>query len=213
MKKLIAFIILFACLSFAGVGADEADTQLDNVLGSLQEKMSAVSTVQTDFIQEKNLALFKQKIVLKGKIAIQKPGMLSWRVYAPMRYCLVINGSNISQWDEDANQVQSISLDKNPSIQAAIAQMQNWFSGTYQSMRGDYQIKLTGQQPLKLEFTPKETSLARNFIQQVTVLFQANQQYIQEIDILEKNGDSTLLQFVNTQLNQEIPAKTWEVKP
>ncbi len=158
MKKIIAFLLLFGCLSFAGLYANEAaDKELDAVLNSLQEKMSAVKTIQTDFIQEKNLALFKQKIVLKGRICIQKPGMLSWRVSSPMRYCLVINGATISQWDEDTNQVQSVSLDKNPSIQAAIAQMQSWFSGTYGAMRGDYQIKVVDQQPLKLEFIPKES--------------------------------------------------------
>jgi hypothetical protein len=108
--------------------------------------------------------------------------------------------------------VQSVSLVNNPSFQVAIQQMQNWFSGTYKTMQGDYQISLISQQPLKLEFIPKEKSAAANFIQRVTVLFQDDQQYIKELDILEKSGDSTLLEFINAQLNQNIPPAAWEVK-
>lgn len=212
MKKSIAIVLLFICLNITSLYADNAIKEMDTILTALQEKMSKVSTIQTDFIQEKNLALFKQKLILKGKIFIQKPRMLSWRVFTPMRYCLVINGNNISQWDEDTNRVQSVSLAKNPSFQVAIQQMQNWFSGTYKSMQGDYQISLISQQPLKLEFIPKEKSLAANFIQRVTVLFQDDRQYIKEIDILEKSGDSTLLAFIDAQLNQEISPKAWEVK-
>jgi outer membrane lipoprotein-sorting protein len=204
--------IFFIWVNTVYLYADNAPAGLDTILEALQVKMSTIKTIQTDFIQEKNLALFKQKITLTGKIFIQKPGMLSWRVFTPLRYSLVINGSNISQWDQDTNQVQSVSLGKNPSFQVAIQQMQNWFSGTYKSMQGDYQISLISQQPLKLEFIPKEKSMARNFIQRVTVLFQDDQQYIKEINILEKSGDNTLLTFIDTQLNPKIPPKAWEVK-
>ena len=212
MKKLSVFFLLFTCLAITNLCADHTPEELDTVLTALQEKMAKVLTIQTDFIQEKNLALFKQKLILKGKIFIQKPGMLSWRVFNPLRYSLVISSNQISQWDQDTNQVQSISLAKNPSFQVAIQQMQNWFSGSYKSMRGDYQISLISQPPLKLEFIPKETSLAANFIQRVTVLFQDDQQYIKEISILERSGDSTLLTFINAQLNQAIFPGAWEVK-
>jgi outer membrane lipoprotein-sorting protein len=196
-------IISGILMSFIWIGtvylyADDTAVEINAILTALQEKMSLVKTVQTDFIQEKNLALFKQKLILKGKIFIQKPGMLSWQVFTPLRYCLVISGSQISQWDQDSDQVQSVSLAKNPSLQVAIQQMQNWFSGSYKSMQGDYQINLISQQPLKLEFIPKEKSLPGNFIQQVTVLFQDDQQYIKEISILEKSNDRTLLTFINT---------------
>jgi outer membrane lipoprotein-sorting protein len=138
--------------------------------------------------------------------------MLSWRVFTPMRYSLVINQDNITQWDQETNQVQSVSLAKNPSFQAAIDQMQSWFSGTYKKMQGDYQINLVAQSPLALEFIPKEQSMAANFIRRVTVTFQSDRQYLKKIEILEKSGDSTLLEFINPRLNQKIPPAAWEVK-
>jgi outer membrane lipoprotein-sorting protein len=212
MKKKLVTLLLFVCMAIANLYAQATDNELEAVLTGLQEKMSSVNSIQTDFVQEKNLAMFKQKVILKGSIFIQKPGMLAWKVSTPMRYGLVISGTSISQWDQDSDQVQSVSLNRNPSFQVAIQQMQNWFSGSYKSMEGDYQITLISQQPIELEFVPKEKAVSANFIQKVNVLFAADAQYIKQINILEKTGDSTLLEFIDPKLNQEIPARAWEVK-
>ena len=129
-----------------------------------------------------------------------------------MRYSMVIKGSTISQWDEDTNQVQQVSLAKNPSFQVAIEQMQNWFCGTFKSMLDDYNITLTTEHPITLEFVPLENSVSRIFIKSVTVLFQDDERYIKEVHIEEKNGDSTSLAFINTQLNQSVLSSAWEVR-
>ena len=212
MRRIIASFLLFICSQIVNTYADNLPQDIKAVLGELEKTISGTKTISTDFIQEKNLALFNQKIILKGKVFIQKPGFLSWRVLSPMRYSMVIKGSTISQWDEDTNQVQQVSLAKNPSFQVAIGQMQNWFCGTFKSMLSDYKITLTTEHPITLEFVPLETSLTRNFINRVTVLFQNDERYIKEVNIEEKNGDSTSLAFVNTQLNLPISPSAWEVR-
>ncbi len=212
MNKRIIAGILFFCLALTNAYAEEAPKELEEVLTGLQDKMSKVDSISTAFIQEKNLAMFKQKVILKGNIYIQKPEMLAWKVSSPLRYALVINGTSINQWDQDSGRVQSLSLNRNPSFQVAIQQMQNWFSGSYKSMEADYDIKLISQQPIELEFIPKSKAVSANFIQQVNVLFSPDEHYIKHIYILEKTGDSTLLEFINPELNREIPTSAWEVK-
>jgi outer membrane lipoprotein-sorting protein len=205
-------LLFFICLQTGTVYAGDTDRDINIVLTDLERSMSEVKTIQTDFTQEKNLALFDQKIILKGRIFIQKPGFLSWRVFTPLRYSMVMNGSTISQWDEDTNKVQSISLAKNPAFQVVIDQMQNWFGGAYKSMAGDYKITLAKAHPLTLEFMPLESSLSRNFIKRVTVIFQNDERYIKELNIEEKSGDSTVIVFENALLNQPIAANAWEVR-
>lgn len=205
-------MLFFVCLQIVNTYADNSPRDIKAVLEDLEKTMSGTRTISTDFIQEKNLALFNQKIILKGKVFIQKPGLLSWRVITPMRYSMVMKGNTISQWDEDTNQVQQVSLAKNPSFQVAIAQMQNWFCGTFKSMLDDYNITLITEHPITLEFIPLENSVTRNFIKRVTVIFQNDERYIKEVSIEEKNGDSTSLVFVNAQLNQPIKPSAWEVR-
>ena len=212
MKRIIASFLVFVCLQVVNIYADSSSRDIKTVLGDLENTMSGTKTISTDFIQEKNLALFNQKIILKGKVFIQKPGLLSWRVMSPMRYSMVIKGSTISQWDEDTNQVQQVSLAKNPGFQVAIAQMQNWFCGAFRSMQNDYQIALIKAHPVTLELIPLENAVPHNFIKRVVVLFEDDERYLKEIDIEERNGDSTALKFVGAKINQAIEAKAWNVK-
>jgi outer membrane lipoprotein-sorting protein len=191
--------------------ADDSFRDIKTVLGDLEKTMAGTKTVSTDFVQEKKLALFNQKIILKGKVFIQKPGLFSWRVVSPMRYSMVLRGSTISQWDEDTDQVQQVSLARNPSFQIAIEQMQHWFNGTFKSMLNDYKITLTAEHPITMEFVPLENSVSRNFIKRVTVIFQNDERYIKEAHIEEQGGDSTFLFFLNTKLNQPIAPGAWEV--
>ena len=209
---MIASFLYFVCLQVPNAYADNSSRDIKTVLEDLEKIMSKTKTISTDFIQEKNLALFNQKIILKGKVFIQKPGQLSWRVISPMRYSMVMRGSTISQWDEDTNQVQQVSLAKNPSFQVAIEQMQHWFYGTFKSMLDDYKITLITEHPITLEFIPLENSVTRNFIKRVVVIFQNDERYIKEVHIDEKTGDSTSLVFVNAQLNLPILPSAWEVR-
>jgi len=210
-RKIFVFLFFISLLTInAHAGGPVRD--INTVLTDLESSMSEVKTIQTDFTQEKNLALFDQKIILKGRIFIQKPELLSWRVFSPMRYSMVMNGSMISQWDEDTNKVQQVSLAKNPAFQIVIDQMQSWFYGAFRSMAGDYKITLKTASPLTLEFVPFETAASANFIKRVIVIFQNDERYIKELNIEEKSGDSTLIVFENALLNQPIEAKAWEVR-
>ena len=118
-----------------------------------------------------------------------------------LRYSLVIDGEVVRQWDEDTQQVQQISLSKNPAFQAVIEQMKQWFSGTYTSLLAEYDIKLLKQRPLSLSFVPHKNTVASNVINNVTVVFRDDERYIHQICIEEKSGDSTFLTFVDTLLN------------
>jgi len=121
--------------------------------------------------------------------------------------------NSIRQWDEDTNQVQQISLNRNPSFKVAIEQMQNWFSGSYRSMLTDYKINLLSKSPIVLEFIPKDNSPACNFIERVVVRFKGDEVYIGNISIEEKSKDRTVLTFINTRINQPIDKNVWEVGP
>jgi outer membrane lipoprotein-sorting protein len=211
MKRMAAFFLFFACLQTVNVYANTS-RDVTAVLGDLEKTMSGTKTIQADFIQEKDLALFNQKIIIKGKVFIRKPGFLSWKIVSPMRYSMVMKDSTISQWDEDTDQVQRVSLANNPGFQLVVEQMERWFCGAYRSMLDEYKITQIAEHPLALEFVPLEGSAPHNFIERVTIFFQDDERYISEVRIEEKGGDSTSLIFSNTQLNQPITPSAWEVR-
>lgn len=190
-----------------------ADSNVEETLGRLEERMSAVQTLKSGFVQEKRLAILEQPLILKGTIYMQKPGLFAWHVREPLRYSMVIRDAVVRQWDEDTQQVQTMSLSRNPVFRMAIRQMTGWFSGAYRSILGEYEVKVLSEVPLSLEFVPREGGVAEAAVESVTLVFGSDERYIREMQIAERGGDSTLLTFVDTRLNVPIDPAAWQVEP
>ena len=208
----ITMILIALCMSLLSLNG-YAEQSVEDVLSRLEEKMSDIKTLETSFVQEKNLAIFDRKIILKGKIFLQKPNLFAWHTEEPTRYSMIIRDDIISQWDEDINQVQKVSMKDNPAFQSVVGQMRKWLSGIYTSLLVEYDITVLKQNPVSLKFTPRENTAAYNIISYVRIVFREDERYLREIYIKEKGGDSTLLRFTNTLLNTPINVAAWEVKP
>src|ERR1035437_4516750 len=63
---------------------------VEAILRGLEKDFAELRSVQTDFTEEKELAIFDRKIVLKGSIALEAASKLAWHVTEPLRYSLVI---------------------------------------------------------------------------------------------------------------------------
>jgi outer membrane lipoprotein-sorting protein len=127
-RSLMVLLALTMCfVAHAGVVfADDKSTtpapqqnDLSALLNNIGKKVSDFTTLKTDFTQEKEMAMFKEKLVLTGRIYLQKPSKIAWHVDSPVRYSVLITDTLIRQWDEDTNKVQEISLAKNPIFQIA----------------------------------------------------------------------------------------------
>jgi outer membrane lipoprotein-sorting protein len=215
MKKLIitTIFLLQAGLAMAAPRQEvNQPADIPTFMANLGKKASDFKTLKTDFTQEKRMAMFKQKMVMKGRIYLQKPNKIAWHVDAPMRYSVLITDKLIRQWDEDTNKVQEISLAKNPIFQNVLNQMNVWFSGDYGSMLDTNTVRIVKSEPLVIEFVPKENNIARKVIKTITVTFRSDQKYLQQIRILEQSGDVTTISFGNTQLNPTLTNGNFEVK-
>lgn len=203
--------ILILSLSFSpAIGY--SDTEVIPLLKRLEEKISGVKTLETEFIQEKKLAVFNHAVVLQGKIFIQEPDLFAWHTDKPVHYVMVIRGDTIKQWDEDAGHAQSLALSRNPTLLVAVNQMKVWFSGNYTSLLKEYEAVVIATKPIILEFTPKPSAAAFDMIKKVRMVFQQDEHYIERIDIEEKNQDSTSLVFINTKINSPINPSAWELR-
>jgi outer membrane lipoprotein carrier protein len=212
------FLLLTTLLVLSGAAfaaPDKAPQQPADIaafMSELGKKASDFKTLKTDFIQEKKMAMFREKMVMKGRICLQKPNRIAWHVDSPIRYSVLITDKLIRQWDADTDKVQEISLAKNPIFQNVLNQMNVWFSGNYGSMLDTNTVTVLKTDPLVIEFLPKEGNVAKKIIKNITITFRSDQKYLQQIRILENSGDITTIRFTNTRLNPPLNSADFEVK-
>jgi outer membrane lipoprotein-sorting protein len=195
----------------SSAGATDAQG-ISELLTRIGEKVSEFKTLKTDFVQEKNLAIFKRKLIMRGRIYLQKPNTIAWHVDKPVKYSVLITDTAIRQWDEDTDQVQEIPFSKNPVFKIVLNQLTTWFSGNYGSLLNDYTVKVMQQQPYVFEFMPKESNFSRKIVKSITVTFREDEKYLEKIKIQEMSGDSTTITFEHTVIDVPIDSRFFEVK-
>lgn len=193
--------------------AAEAIADVNEVLTELEKTFSSIKTVQTGFVQTKKLKLFKHPVKLKGQVFLQTPDRLLWRVHEPIAYAFMLKGKKAFEWDQETGKTKELPFTGSPMFEQILVQIKNWFSGEFSELKKSYDLKIISKTPLVLGFTPKEDNKAKHAIQTMQVKIREDCRYIESITIFEVNGDMTTTQFQGVKLNQEIPARAWEVSP
>jgi outer membrane lipoprotein-sorting protein len=209
MKRLF-YLIVVACFVLSATARADRQSEL---LKKLEESFSSISTVQTAFTQEKKLRVFDRTIQLKGRLAIENPGKLAWRIDEPIRYVLVMDGKQALQWDEESNKVDRMKTTGDPMFEEVLGQIEKWFSGQFSALVKDYDLTIESERPLRLIFVPKEGNLTGKAIKQVAVVIRDDFKYVEQLMIEDVTGDLMTIHFHDTVLNQAVPAAVWKVVP
>ncbi len=219
-KTITAVLFTLSCLMCfhsaqpAYTGEDNGPSSQDmELLEKLEESMAEISTVQADFVQEKELAVLERTLVIKGSIALKAPEKLAWLVDKPVRYRMIIRGATLKQWDEDTDRVQEMDLDRNPAYRALFQQMTAWYSGKYIQLLEHYAMEVESENPIVLRFTPLPDTMSEDVIDRLTVTFREDERYIEKLEIREANDSISTLRFRDVLLNEEICEETWEARP
>jgi len=190
----------------------EPGSELYATLSRLEAHAAQLKTLKTDFVQEKHLAAFRNTLILRGRIFMERGGRLAWHVDEPVRYSVLITDKVIRQWDEETGQVHEIPLSGNPMLRTALDQISVWFNGDYSSALKEYDVDLVQQKPVVIRFTPKPEALTARVLKGIELRFRSNEEYLEHILILEAGGDSTLIRFENTILNPPLKEEDFEVE-
>ena len=182
------------------------------LLARLESKFSLINTLSTDFTQEKELSSFEKKIIIKGTLCFKKPNLFAWHVKEPIVYSMVVKGKTIQQWDEETRKVQTLNVESNPALRIMMVRMREWFTGNFTGFLGEYDFAVENKNPLTLLFVPKEASTVAAILSEVRVIFKSDESYISQIEIAEKNGDSTVLIFGDVAINKPLRPGLLNVK-
>lgn len=207
MLKYALFFFLFPLLISAQVYKPAKDTL---VLRQKIENMNkAISSMESDFIQEKNLSLLSEKIISKGHFIFKKDNLLRWEYSSPTQYLIIINKDKVfiknskktSKYDMNTNKVFKEINDLMLScVQGTIFKSNKFKTHYFENEKG-----------YKLEMIPLSKNMKETF-KKINLYFDKSVTSVTKMEMVEISEDQTTIEFYNKKTNVPLAENIFTVK-
>lgn len=187
MKRILAiFLMLFSSMAMA--------FSENELMKTLQQPQN----VQGDFTQSRFLKSLTKPIVTSGQFSLVKSKGLLWQMKKPFDTSLRVTSAGIEQWNGSAwNSNQKFG--QSDQIRLFLGLL----SGDISALSAQFDASLSGsEKQWQLTLTPK-TLIMKQIFTQIQLRGDA---LVKEIELNEKQGDRTLIQFSQLQTNQALSA-------
>lgn len=178
-----------------------ADTR--NFMSGLEKMSAETETIESDFLQEKNLSVLAEKIISQGHFCFRRENNIRWEYTQPYKYLIIISNGQLYTRDERNRKVYDIESNRMFSemnkfiggcIRGDILKDEEQYSSEFLESADHYLVKLV----------PKNEKM-RQMLNEVHIRFDKKDFTVASIMMLESGEDYTKIDFVNKKLNTGIP--------
>ncbi len=174
------------------------------------ESMSKSTTsIQSDFVQEKNLSLLSEKIISKGHLTFKKDNLLRWEYNSPSKYLIVINKEKITIKDE--KKTTKYDMNSNKVFKEINDIMLSCVQGTIFKSNKFKTAYYESDKYYKLELLPLAKNMKDTF-KKINLYFDKTVTSVAKMEMIEANEDLTSIDFSNKKLNEPIAESIFIVK-
>ena len=166
-------------------------------LQQLSEQLAKPDVIHGQFIQEKHLRALPQPLISKGSFVLAQNHGLLWLLKTPLQQDYRITANGIARRDSNGWQLlpnKSAGAEQNRLFLAVL-------QGDSSGLQRDFELALSGTaQQWQLTLTPRSMLLKQVF-KQINIDGGA---LVQTIELLETQGDSTLLRMQDSTAEQPL---------
>ncbi|MFZ7126066.1 MAG: outer membrane lipoprotein carrier protein LolA [Desulfobacterales bacterium] len=156
-----------------------------------------VQSLQSDFVQTKEMTILARPLVAKGRIYFRKPGSLRWEYHSPVESVLLMhNGSSHryirnpeGEFEPDPGNLQAMDF--------VMQEISQWMDGRFDT-NGAFNAELGPDGRIVL--TPAGEALTA-FIQRIELAMADQPGILKEVVIVESDRSLTRLTFLDPRLN------------
>ncbi len=199
MKHLLLLLLLFICAAPITVTAQQTEA---HIVQKISRATAAMKTMQCDFTQTKHLKMLNEEMVSSGKMYYRQANQLRWEYVKPYSYIFVLNNDKVYIKNQKRQDV--IDVNQNKLFKEITRIMMNSVVGNYLTDQKSFQTHITtkGDEWIAT-LTPKRRDMKQMF-QQIVLHFSQRHSAVTLVDIIEKNGDKTVITLKNIIMNETI---------
>jgi outer membrane lipoprotein-sorting protein len=155
------------------------------------------------FIQVKEMSFMEETVTSSGRFYFQKEDRVRWEYTDPFKYAIIINGERMRIIDEG----------KQKDIDAGSSRMFREISGVMTGMVNGTLLTggrfaaswLEADGYYKAELIPAD-DVMKDYLSKIELKLNKTDFSVDELKMVEKSGDYTIITFRNKKLNEKIPA-------
>ena len=168
-----------------------------------------LQSVESDFVQVKNLSLMKNKITSSGKFYYKKENKVRIEYLKPYSYLMVLNGHAMMVKDEQKK--SNFNSRNNKMMQSINNIMLDCMSGNVYNNKDFTTSVYENQKEYLLSLIPS-TSLMKKMFSKIEIYLSKNDFNVLRLNMIELGGDNSLMTFTNRLLNKSLDEKLFSTK-
>lgn len=204
-NKGLYILAMISLVFFFGGNAQSDFTKLKDILSfksGLKEKSESTNTIESNFIQEKNLSILSKAINSKGYFCYKKENKVRWEYTEPYSYLVIIQGTKL--FIKDKNNKKQYDTESNKMFKELNNFLIGCINGDILNKTGDYQIEyLENNAQYYIKLVPNDKKM-KEMINEIHIYFNKKDFSINRLKIVEQGEDFTNIEFVNKKLNSSI---------
>ena len=202
-NTLVLALLLLCCT--AGFAQRKALTAAESaaVKAKITANTRSLQTLQSDFIQTKQLSYMDKAIRSTGKLHFKAPGKIRWEYLSPTNYVAIFDGQTMHTIADGRTKSTNLVANRRMqglndllmgSLQGDDMLDEHQFDITYYREKNDYIVVQV----------PKDKGIGR-YIRQVELVFDGNGLLLSQVTLTDPAGDHTKIVFSNQRENAPIP--------
>lgn len=197
-----AFILCLAALPCLAQSEAQMRSQINKAAAQL-------SSMQCEFVQTKHLKMLNKSMVSNGKMYYQKSNKLRWEYTTPYKYTFILNGSKALL--KNNNRTDVVDTNKNRMMKEIGRVMMNTVMGNCLQNDNDFKTSITSTQTEYVATLLPQRKDIKSMFQKIILHFNRKNSMVTSVELVEKNGDRTVIELKNVKTNVPISQNMFAV--
>lgn len=183
--------------------------QQKQIIAKIDQTASAMKGMQCDFVQTKRMKLLSKEMQSKGIMYFKRPNKLRWQYIAPYDYTFILNGDKVQI--KSSKSTKNIDVQGNKMFRQITNIILNSVTGGSLKSSSDFTVEVYKKDNTYFaKLFPKKKEL-KQLYQVIEIYFDSALTMVNSVRMVEKTGDETRVNLINTKLNIAVDEKMFAV--
>lgn len=179
------------------------ESQIKDISANIKKTADNTATMECKFLQKKNLAVLSETVTSEGIMYFKKEDNLRWQYNKPYSYIFILSANKV--YIKNQGSINTFDTESNKLFKEISRIMIGSVRGNLLTQNNDFNIQYyMGGKTVMVKMTPKSGEM-KKLMSAVNLIVSSSDWLVQSIELVESDGDNTIITFTEKNVNKSIP--------